>query len=179
MQSRSSTIIFWQTNLYFFVDHQALLYLVNKPCSIGRIIHWFVILLEFEFMVAVKTRKTHLRVDHVSRITTGKKAIGVDDDLPDAALFQVEMVPKWSERMVHFLTTTAFDDVSSDIEEQAEFMEACQYFQLLAGQLYYLGDDNVMRLVIYPDDYESYLQEAHVSPTRIHFSKDNTLRRIL
>ena len=33
----------------FFVDHQALLYLVNKPCAIGRIVRWFVILLEFDF----------------------------------------------------------------------------------------------------------------------------------
>ena len=31
----------------FFVDHQALLYLVNKPCSTRRIVRWFVILLEF------------------------------------------------------------------------------------------------------------------------------------
>ena len=32
----------------FFVDHQALLYLVNKPCATGRIVRWFVILLEFD-----------------------------------------------------------------------------------------------------------------------------------
>ena len=31
----------------FFVDHQALLYLVNKPCATGRIVRWFIILLEF------------------------------------------------------------------------------------------------------------------------------------
>ena len=115
----------------------------------------------------------------MSRITIGEKPIGVDDDLPDVVLVQVEMVPKWSERMVHFLTTVSFEDVSSDIEEQAKFMEACQCFQLVAERLYYLGDDNVMRLVICLDDYEPYLQEAHVSPTGIHFSKDNTLRRIL
>ena len=83
------------------------------------------ILLEFDFIVAVKKGKTHLRADHMSRITSGEEPIGVDDDLPDAALFQVEMVPKWSERMVHFLMTAAFEDVSSDIEEQVEFMEAC------------------------------------------------------
>ena len=32
----------------FFVDHQALLYLVNKPCATGQIVRWFVILLEFD-----------------------------------------------------------------------------------------------------------------------------------
>lgn len=105
----------------------------------------------------MKKGKTHLRDDHMSRITSGEESIGVDDDLLDVALFQVEMVPKWCERMVHFLRTVAFADINSDIEKQAKFMEACQCFKLVAGQLYYLGDDNVMQLVICPDDYEPNL----------------------
>ena len=48
----------------FFVDHQALFYLVNKPCAIGCIVRWFVVLLEFDFSVSVKPGKTHLRSDH-------------------------------------------------------------------------------------------------------------------
>ena len=36
----------------FFIDHHALLYLVNKTCATRRIICWFVILLEFDFSVA-------------------------------------------------------------------------------------------------------------------------------
>ena len=40
----------------FFVDHQALLYLVNKPCSTRRIVHWFLILLEFDFTLVVNKR---------------------------------------------------------------------------------------------------------------------------
>lgn len=38
----------------FFIDHQALLYLVNKPCSTGRIVRWFIIVLEFDFTVVDK-----------------------------------------------------------------------------------------------------------------------------
>lgn len=37
--------------LVFFTNHQALLYLVNKPCNTGRIVRWFIILLEFDFTV--------------------------------------------------------------------------------------------------------------------------------
>lgn len=32
----------------------------------------------------------------LSRITNGKLSIGVEDDLHDAALFQITLVPKWS-----------------------------------------------------------------------------------
>ena len=80
----------------FFVDHHALLYLVNKPCATGRIVRWFVILLEFEFFVAVKLGHNHQRADHLSRITSGEQPTGVEDDLPDTALFKIETTPKWA-----------------------------------------------------------------------------------
>ena len=73
----------------FFVDHQALLYLVNKPCATGRIVRWFIILLEFDFTVAVKKESTHQRVDHLSRITSGEEPTGVNDNLPDASLLEL------------------------------------------------------------------------------------------
>ena len=50
----------------FFTDHQALLYLVNKSCNTGRIVRWFIILLEFDFTMVVKKGKTHQRADHLS-----------------------------------------------------------------------------------------------------------------
>ena len=43
----------------FFMDHQALLNLVSKPCAMGQIIRWFVILLEFDFTLDVKQGKIH------------------------------------------------------------------------------------------------------------------------
>ncbi|MCO5586798.1 hypothetical protein L7F22_040740 [Adiantum nelumboides] len=84
----------------FFVDHQALLYLVNKPCSTGRIVRWFIILLEFDFTVVVKKETTHQRADHLSRLMHGEAPIGIDDDLPDAYLFNIDMVPRWSEDVI-------------------------------------------------------------------------------
>ena len=77
----------------FFTDHHALLYLVNKPCSTGRIVRWFVILLEFDFTVAVKPGRSHQRADHLLRITNGETPVGVNDDLPDATLFMIETAP--------------------------------------------------------------------------------------
>ena len=70
----------------FFTDHQALLYLVNKPCSTGRIVRWFIILLEFDFTVVVKKGTTHQRADHLSRLMNGDAPMGVEDDLPDTTL---------------------------------------------------------------------------------------------
>ena len=88
----------------FFTDHQALLYLVNKPCNTGRIVRWFLILLEFDFTVVVKKGITHQRADHLSRLINGEALVGVTDDLLDAYLFNVKMVPMWSKDIVPMLT---------------------------------------------------------------------------
>jgi len=41
-------------NFIFFVDHHALLYMVNKPTIIGQIAKWFLLLQEFNFKVVYK-----------------------------------------------------------------------------------------------------------------------------
>ena len=89
---------------FFFTDHQVLLYLVNKPCNTRRIVRWFIILLEFYFTLVVKKGKIHQRVDHLSCLIHGEKPTRVEDDLPNAYLFNVEMIPRWSEELVPLLT---------------------------------------------------------------------------
>ena len=88
----------------FFVDYQALLYLVNKPCMMGRITRWLLILMEFDFTIIVRKGRTHVLADHMFQIPNGEKPICVDDDLPDAPLFLVDLVPEWAEEICHYLT---------------------------------------------------------------------------
>ena len=88
----------------FFVDHQALVYPINKHCSTGRIARWFLILLEFDFIVVVKKGSPHQRADHLSRLTHGEPPFGVDDDILDAYLFNIQIVPRWSEQWIPLLS---------------------------------------------------------------------------
>jgi len=52
----------------FFMDHQALLYMVNKLCATRRITRWLLLLQEFEFEIVVRKGKHHFMADHLSRI---------------------------------------------------------------------------------------------------------------
>ena len=51
----------------------------------------------------VKKGITHQRADHLSKLINKEAPVGVPDDLPDAYLFNVEMVPKWSKDIVPML----------------------------------------------------------------------------
>ena len=129
--------------------------------------------------MAVKKGLTHKRADHMSRITNGEKPIGVDDDLPDATLFQIESVPQWSHMIAEFLSTTIFNTRYNNVPSKVQFLEAYSRFQLISGRLYHLMNDGVMRLVPNPDEYPSIVKEAHVTYTDHHRSRQRTITQIL
>ena len=54
--------------------------------------------------------------------------------------------------MVQFLTTAEVSKLGDNALEQANFISSCSHFQLLSGQLYYLGDDGIMCLVVPQED---------------------------
>ncbi|MCO5557895.1 hypothetical protein L7F22_011467 [Adiantum nelumboides] len=147
----------------FFVDHQALLYLVNKPCSTGRIVKWFIILLEFDFTVVVKKEITHQRADHLSRLMHGEAPTGIDDDLPDAYLFNIDMVPRWSEEVIPLLTIG-----SLYLTKQPSIIGASKSLVMLASRLYKQGTDQILRLCIEVHEQDLYRNQSHVQTTSIH-----------
>jgi uncharacterized membrane protein len=63
-------------NLFFYVDHMILVYLVNKPQVLRRITRWL-LFLEYEFIVVYKPNKTHVVVDVLSKLSDNSKPLGV------------------------------------------------------------------------------------------------------
>ncbi len=52
----------------FYVDHMALIYLMNKSQVLGRIIRWLLLILEYDFMVIYKLGRTHVVENVLSRL---------------------------------------------------------------------------------------------------------------
>jgi hypothetical protein len=68
-------------NFMFYVNHQTLLYLVNKLVVTSRIAKWLLFLQEFDFKVVYKPGQIYFVPDHLSQIGHGKLARGVEDQL--------------------------------------------------------------------------------------------------
>ena len=77
--------------------------MVNKPLHHGRICRWMLLFQEFEFEVVVQQGKLNVGPDHLSRIGTCEEPTGVEANLPDTHLFQVEAVPTELEEITQFL----------------------------------------------------------------------------
>ena len=64
-------------HVVFYVNHQALLYLVNRPVVSGRIANWMLLLQEYDFEVVYKPGRSHLMAEHLSIIESGEDPSGV------------------------------------------------------------------------------------------------------
>jgi hypothetical protein len=64
-------------NFFFYVDHKALVYLVNKPQVSKRITIWLLLFLEHEFTVIYKPSKNHVVVDVLFKLPDNLKPLGV------------------------------------------------------------------------------------------------------
>jgi hypothetical protein len=61
---------FLANHFIFFVDHQALVYMVNRSLISSRIAWWLILLLGFNFEVIYKPRKEHVVSNYLSRLET-------------------------------------------------------------------------------------------------------------
>jgi hypothetical protein len=60
----------------FYLNHLALVYLVNKPQVFGRIAKWL-LFLEYEFTIVYKPSITHVVIDVLFRLRDSFKPLGV------------------------------------------------------------------------------------------------------
>jgi len=85
----------------FYVDHVALVYLVNKP-HVSRIItRWLLLFLKYDFTIVYKPRKTHVVVNELLILLNIIEPIGVLDQTTNASLFYRKF--KWLKDLTFFL----------------------------------------------------------------------------
>jgi hypothetical protein len=61
----------------FYVDHMALMYLVNKPQVSSIIAKWLLLLLECDFKIVYKPSRSHLMANALSRLPNHAKPVGI------------------------------------------------------------------------------------------------------
>ena len=160
----------------FYVDHMALVHLVNKQQVSGRIARWLLLFLEYDFTVVYKPGRSHVMADALSRLPNGEAATGVQDQTSDASLFSVTGV--WYEDVEKFLRTGIAPSNLSKDQKRRLFLKSIPY-SLIENQLYKKCVDQVVRRCVYPGEVSTILHEMHNQPRGGHFSTAITVKKIL
>jgi hypothetical protein len=125
-----------------YIDHSALKYLVNKPVLGRRICRWLLLFQEYDFEVVVKPGKLNAGPDHLSCILSGEYARNLDENFPYAQVFAVKMVDDYFLEIVQFLSIgMAPSDMT--VEQKKKMVVKLIDYQLIAGNLYKLGEDGM------------------------------------
>ena len=95
-----------------------------------------------------------------------------------ATLFQVLIVPRWSQYIIDYITQHLFPEKVSKACRKAIEVEAEDY-TLIANQLYKRGKDKQLRLCITEAEYMRVLDQAHAGLSGGHFSTDTTAKAIM
>ena len=127
-----------------YIDHSALKYLVNKPMLGGRICRWLLLFQEYDFEAIIKSGHLNTGPNHLSRIENGEESTNLEEGLPDAQLYAVRVADGHFEDMIHFLMTgTASEGYT--IQQKKELVVRTTDFFVIAGHLYKMGSDEVLR----------------------------------
>ena len=60
---------------------------------------------EFDFEIIVNPGRLNVGLDHLSRIESGEEPNNLEDNLPDAQLFAIDIVDKEFDAIIHLLNT--------------------------------------------------------------------------
>ncbi len=87
----------------FYVNHMALVYLVNKSQVSRRIIKWLLLFLKYDFIIVYKLCKTHVIANALSILLDITKPTSVHDQTANATLFYTLL--EWLKVVKEFLRT--------------------------------------------------------------------------
>jgi hypothetical protein len=161
-----------------FTDHSALKYLVNKPVLGGRIYRWLLLFQEFDFKVIVKPGKLNAGPDHLSRVTNGEEPTNLEDNFPDAQLFSVQIVDDYFTEIIQYLSTGTVPQEYTSAQKNNLVVHAADY-QLIAGHLYKMGTDSILRRYMLEHERTRILVEAHEGLAGGHYAGKSIAQKVL
>ena len=86
-------------------DHSAIIFLMNKPITNGRVTRWLLLLQEFNITIIDRPGKENLVADFLSRIQYDDGAKHVDDAFPDEIFVVVSVQTSLFVYISNYLAT--------------------------------------------------------------------------
>jgi hypothetical protein len=127
-----------------FIDHSALKYLVNKLVLGGRICRWLLLIQEYDFEIMVKPRRMNKGCNHFLRLEHGEEPTSLEDTLSDAQLLEIRNIDDHFAEIVQFLSK-GMAHSEYTITQKKHLVVHAAYFSLIAGQLYNMGPNEILR----------------------------------
>ena len=130
--------------------------------------------------MVVRPGKSHGNADHLSWLEPMDpvNTVPLDDNLPDADLFDVDVLFSEYMEILTYLETNQMPARYSPLQVQTLIRRSAPYL-LIGGVLYKLGKDAMLRRYINPNEVQAILEGCHSDPCGGHFVGEATTRKAL
>ena len=116
--------------------------------------------------------------DHLSRLESGEEPTKLDEGLPDAQLFSIQMVDDYFQDIVQYLAT-GLVPLEMTTQQKKQLVVRAADFTLIAGQMYKMGLDEILRRCVLEHEKPLILAEAHSGAAGGHYAGKSTAQKIL
>ncbi|KAK8980795.1 hypothetical protein V6N11_047926 [Hibiscus sabdariffa] len=167
------------TNVVVFSDHASLCYLMNKKEAKPRLIHWILLIQEFNLEIKDKKGRENLVADHLSQISLTLTDPPIKEEFPDEHLLwaQEGKLP-WYADMVNYLAT---GKVPTRLSRSAtnKIKRESRFYVWDDPYLWKHCSDQVLRHCIAEEEVNSILNFCHSYSCGGHFGPKRTAHKIL
>jgi hypothetical protein len=161
-----------------FIDHSVLKYLVNKPVLGGRICICLLVFQEYDFEIIVKPGRMNKGLDHLSRLEHGEEPTSLEDTLSDAQILTIRNIDDHFVDIVQFLSI-GMEPSEYTIPQRKQLVVHVVDFSLIAGQLYKMGLDEILRRCVMETKRPLILAEAHEDIRGGHYAGRKIAQKVL
>ncbi|XP_070011436.1 uncharacterized protein [Nicotiana sylvestris] len=170
------------SKLIVCTNHATLRYLIEKKESKPRLIHWVLLLQEFDLEIRDHKGTENQVSDHLSRLEEAENSVEVEDILetfPDEQLLatSLEEVPWYADFANYLVSGIVPYDLSS--VQKKTFYRDCRMYYWDEPYLFRICVDNMIRRCVPEIEQSSVLQACHASVYGGHFGGVRTVAKVL
>jgi hypothetical protein len=161
------------SKVIIYTDHAAINYLLAKKDAKPRLIHWILLLQEFDVEIRDKKEVENVVADHLSRMNRGQDdKEPIEDKMRDDHLYRVIDKDTWMIDIIRAIRKMLLDHLDKNTQRRI-ISESRKYFWD-SPYLFKLGNDGVMRICVPREEKLEILRKCHSAEYGGHYSHFRT-----
>ncbi|GJW34694.1 reverse transcriptase domain-containing protein [Tanacetum coccineum] len=169
------------SKMIVYTDHSALRHLFKKQDAKPRLIHWNMLLQEFDIEIKDKRGTKNVAVDHLSRIDNDETSddSDVDDNFPGETLIEITTKDTpWFADFANYLVGDIIPKGMTYQQKNKLFSDLKNYFWE-DPYLFKVCLDSMIRHRVSRPETHTILDRCHYGPTGGHYGPNTTAKKVL
>ncbi|GJX09070.1 reverse transcriptase domain-containing protein [Tanacetum coccineum] len=162
-------------------DHSALRHLFKKQDAKPRLIHWILLLQEFDIEIKDRKGTENVAADHLSRIENDEKSDDseVDDNFPRETLMEINTKDEpWFAYFANYLVGDVIPK-GMTYQQKNKFFSDLKHYFWEEPYLFKVCSDSIIRCCVSGSDPRTFLDQCHDRPTGGHYGPNVTAKKVL